>query len=71
MDYLNDPATHHRWSFQALPIDQDDARLAAALVWEHRDPFDRMLVAQSRQHRLTLVTCDPQITAYHPGCHWH
>jgi len=41
------------------------------LVWEHRDPFDRMLVAQSRQHRLTLVTCDPQITAYHPGCHWH
>ncbi len=70
-DYLNDPAGHHRrWGFRALPIDQDDARLAATLVWEHRDPFDRTLVAQSRRHRMTLITCDPLITAYHPGCLW-
>ena len=30
----------------------------------HRDPFDRLLVAQSRLHRLTLVTPDPLIHQY-------
>ena len=70
-DYLADPAAHHhRWGFQPRSIDQDDARVAAALVWDHRDPFDRMLVAQSRRHRLSLVTCDPVIQAFHPDCYW-
>ncbi len=70
-DYLADPGSHHRrWGFRDLPIDHDDARLAAMLVWDHRDPFDRMLVAQSRRHRLLLVSCDPVITAYHPDVCW-
>lgn len=71
-DYLADPASHHRrWGFRDLPIDHDDARLAAMLVWDHRDPFDRMLVAQSRRHRLVLVSCDPVISAYHPEIRWN
>jgi PIN domain nuclease of toxin-antitoxin system len=70
-DYLAEPTRwHRRWGFQALPIDHDDARLAAALAWEHRDPFDRMLVAQSRRHHLTLVTSDPLIGAFHPDHRW-
>ncbi len=70
-DYLAEPERwHRRWRFRALPMDQDDARIAAALVWEHRDSFDRMLVAQSRRHRLTVITCDPVITRFHPGCAW-
>jgi PIN domain nuclease of toxin-antitoxin system len=70
-DYLAEPERwHRRWRFAPLPMDQDDARVAAALVWDHRDPFDRMLVAQARRHQLALVTCDPAITAYHPGCRW-
>jgi PIN domain nuclease of toxin-antitoxin system len=30
----------------------------------HRDPFDRMLVCQSLEHGLTLVTSDPALSAY-------
>ena len=37
---------------------------AAALPPHHRDPFDRMLVAQARLERLTLVTADRILAAY-------
>ena len=30
----------------------------------HRDPFDRLLVAQAQIQKLTLVTVDPQFKAY-------
>jgi PIN domain nuclease of toxin-antitoxin system len=32
--------------------------------WHHRDPFDRMLVAQARAENLTLLTADDQVTRY-------
>ena len=44
--------------FVELPIDGADAETAGALDWEHRDPFDRMLVAQCLNRGLTLVTAD-------------
>lgn len=34
------------------------------LPWHHRDPFDRLLVAQAGAESLTLVTCDPQLARY-------
>lgn len=36
----------------------------------HRDPFDRMLVAQATCDGLTLVTCDPQIVRYPVATLW-
>ena len=33
----------------------------------HKDPFDRMLVAQAVFEPLILVTCDPQVAQYGPG----
>ncbi len=36
----------------------EDAELAGNLVWDHRDPFDRLLVAQAIRLRATLVTAD-------------
>jgi PIN domain nuclease of toxin-antitoxin system len=44
--------------FTELAIGADDAELAGALDWEHKDPFDRMLVAQCRGPGLSLVTAD-------------
>ena len=41
-----------------LAIDAGDAILAGRLPWEHRDPFDRMLVAQAARRNLTLATSD-------------
>lgn len=44
-----------------LGIGIDDAISAGSLDWEHRDPFDRMLVAQARRANCTLVTRDAAI----------
>ncbi|MXW42771.1 MAG: type II toxin-antitoxin system VapC family toxin [Acidimicrobiia bacterium] len=50
--------------FEPLPITHVDARLAGCLPDYHRDPFDRMLVAQALTHDLMLVTRDPKIQLY-------
>lgn len=39
-------------------------RAAGELTWEHRDPFDRMLVAQAQLEGLILVTADERIRAF-------
>jgi len=41
-----------------LPITHAHARLAAALNWEHNDPFDRMLAAQAITESLPLISAD-------------
>jgi PIN domain nuclease of toxin-antitoxin system len=46
----------------------DDGIDAAALIWSHRDPFDRMLVAQAANTGLVLVTRDSVILDFVPGC---
>ena len=53
--------------FEHLPINAAHARLAGRLPRHHRDPFDRMLVAQAAQAQaqgLTLVTRDRAIRKY-------
>jgi PIN domain nuclease of toxin-antitoxin system len=47
-----------------LPITGDHAVEAGRLPFIHRDPFDRMLVAQARRQGLTLVTRDEKIHQY-------
>lgn len=46
-----------------VPVSTEHAILAGSLDWQHRDPFDRLLVAQALVENLTMVTSDPQITA--------
>ena len=46
-----------------LPIDSEDAILAGRLAWDHRDPFDRMIVAQALRRNLTVATRDAKIRA--------
>jgi PIN domain nuclease of toxin-antitoxin system len=50
--------------FEPLPITFAHAREAGRLPAHHADPFDRMLVAQARVERLTLVTHDDRIAKY-------
>ena len=47
-----------------LGIGVDDAVAAGLLDWDHRDPFDRMLVAQSQRLGLRLVTRDAAMLRY-------
>lgn len=47
-----------------LPIRTTHLVELAALPWHHRDPFDRLLIAQARAEGLTLVSSDEEIRKY-------
>lgn len=57
-----------RFGFLELPITMEHGELAASLPMHHKDPFDRMLVAQARVQELTLVTADAAIRQYGVAC---
>lgn len=48
----------------ALPFDVESALQGLRLPPLHRDPFDRMLIAQAIAHGLVIVTPDPAIVQY-------
>lgn len=50
--------------FRELPIGVQDASLAGRLPGPHRDPFDRMLMAQAASHGLVLVSRDEVFDRY-------
>lgn len=50
--------------FESLPITVEDAEAAGSLPQLHRDPFDRLLVAQAQLEGLVLVSVDEQILKY-------
>lgn len=50
--------------FRELPVTHSHAIAAGRLPPHHRDPFDRMLVAQAIIEKLTLVSRDPSIALY-------
>ena len=50
--------------FEHLPITVAHSRRAGQLPSHHRDPFDRMLVAQAQLEGFTLVTRDGEIALY-------
>jgi PIN domain nuclease of toxin-antitoxin system len=50
--------------FEPLAISLPHAERAGGLPPHHRDPFDRMLVAQAMSEGMTLVTRDPAFVPY-------
>lgn len=48
----------------ALPVDHRHTLAVAGLPLHHRDPFDRLLIAQARQLEVPLATSDARFTAY-------
>ncbi|MEL7465185.1 MAG: type II toxin-antitoxin system VapC family toxin [Pseudomonadota bacterium] len=50
--------------FEIVDISADHAIAAGRLPLIHRDPFDRMLVAQAQSEGLTILTADEAIKAY-------
>ena len=51
-------------SFDELPVTIAHTVRLGTLPDHHRDPFDRLLVAQAVEERLTIVTHDPLIARY-------
>ena len=56
--------------FSWVGISWEDARDAARLPLIHRDPWDRLLVAQAQRYGARLVTRDPSIASYNVTTLW-
>jgi PIN domain nuclease of toxin-antitoxin system len=61
-DYL--PRQREAHGIVALPIEEGAMKHLAGLPALHRDPFDRLLIAQALQHGLSIVTVDNDVAAY-------
>lgn len=59
-----------REGFQELPIQAEHVLAVQHLPWIHRDPFDRLLVAQALQERLHLLTTDKTLLGYGQAVQW-
>jgi PIN domain nuclease of toxin-antitoxin system len=55
-----------RW----LSIEANHCLLLQTLPFHHRDPFDRLLVAQALAEKMTLLSHDPQLSKYAVNCVW-
>ena len=56
--------------FDALPVTAIHAEAVEHLPWHHRDPFDRLLIAQAALEDHTLVSADPQMADYGVDVIW-
>lgn len=61
-DDLDAQLVRHR--FTVVPIHIDHALRYRLLPLHHRDPFDRMLVAQAQVEGLAILSADPSFNAY-------
>lgn len=52
--------------YEELPVISEHAVAVVGLPPIHKDPFDRLLVAQAMVEGITLLTADPQVATY-PG----
>jgi PIN domain nuclease of toxin-antitoxin system len=51
-------------SFEIVTLTPGHAQRVASLPWLHRDPFDRMLIAQAQVENLIFVTADEILIRY-------
>jgi PIN domain nuclease of toxin-antitoxin system len=59
-----------RDGFGEQPIEAAHCMAVQQLPWIHRDPFDRLLVAQARCQGFTLLSADRALLAYGPEVRW-
>jgi PIN domain nuclease of toxin-antitoxin system len=56
--------------FEILPIKISHAAIIATLPFHHKDPFDRLLVAQALVEKLPIISGDQVLDAYSVVRHW-
>ena len=57
-------------AIRILPIRPQHLGRLASLPFHHRDPFDRLLIAQGREEEMHLLTRDPEFKAYDVLLEW-
>ncbi|MCP6762366.1 MAG: type II toxin-antitoxin system VapC family toxin [Fischerella sp. CENA71] len=58
------PKQRDRHQIANLDLDENSVTQLASLPSFHKDPFDRMLICQALQHKLTIATVDPEVLKY-------
>lgn len=53
-----------------LPITHDHCTRLSSLPLHHRDPFDRMLVAQAQGEKIPILSADPKLSQYDVEVLW-
>ncbi len=56
--------------FMVLPIEPAHTALLTDLPYHHRDPFDRLIVAQAMAEGMSIVSADPAFDAYTISRQW-
>jgi PIN domain nuclease of toxin-antitoxin system len=56
--------------FRQVVITREQVWAVRDLPWHHRDPFDRLLVAQAQNLGVALVTADSAVSAYDVAVLW-
>lgn len=64
------PASVETSGLSLLAIEPRHLAIVRYLTFHHRDPFDRLLVAQARAEHLTLVSLDKHFAAYGVSIFW-
>jgi PIN domain nuclease of toxin-antitoxin system len=64
------PRRVEQLGFDLLAITAEHAWQVRQLPLHHRDPFDRLLIAQAQVERLPIVTADPAFSAYDVKTVW-
>jgi PIN domain nuclease of toxin-antitoxin system len=71
---LTVPAEFHRQmalrGVASVPVYDSHAAAVAELPLHHRDPFDRILVAQAAAESMSILSVDPQLRAYDVPVLW-
>ena len=57
-------------AIQWLPVEMQHCVELTKLPFHHRDPFDRLLVAQARAEDLKVLSRDVRLSAYDIECIW-
>lgn len=66
----NLPERVEQLGFNLLPVDSDHAWRVRLLPLHHRDPFDRLLIAQAQIEGMPIMTADPLFDAYDVRVVW-
>ena len=64
------PRRMEAMDIQGLPVEHAHALRVFSLPAHHRDPFDRILIAQAQMESLAILTADPVFAAYDVETIW-
>ena len=51
-------AFHQRQGGRIVDVDHEIAQSAGELIWDHHDPFDRMIAATALKRKMSLISAD-------------